>query len=247
MDGRSQAKVSSPSLRSASLLLKKASASLLLRKCLAELLATYFVVFAGCGSVAVNKIYGSVTFPGICITWGLVVMAMIYSTGHISGAHFNPAVTFAFAVLKTFPWIEVLPYWVSQFLGSFLASGTLRLILTSKKDHFFGTLPVGSDFQSLVTEFVISFLLMFVICGASADERAIGELGGLAIGGAITLNVFVGGPVSGASMNPARSFGPAVVMGEYRALWVYFLGPVAGILAAAFVYKFIKIKETDET
>ncbi|XP_068649454.1 probable aquaporin NIP-type [Aristolochia californica] len=215
----------------------------LLRKCFAELFATYFVVFSGCGSVAVNKIYGSVTFPGVCLTWGLIVMAMIYSTGHISGAHFNPAVTLTFAIINAFQWREVIPYWVAQFLGSVLASGTLRLILSSKTDHFFGTLPVGSDIQSLVAEFVISFLLMFVICGASADDRAIGQFGGLAIGSTITLNLFVAGPVSGASMNPARSLGPALVMNEYRALWVYIVGPFAGVLAGALVYNLIKIRE----
>ncbi|KAG9450534.1 hypothetical protein H6P81_010499 [Aristolochia fimbriata] len=206
---------------------------LLLRKCMAEFFATYFVVFAGCGAIAVNKVYGNVTYPGICLTWGLVVMAMVYSTGHISGAHFNPAITLTLAICKVFPWVEVLPYFVAQLLGSVLASGTLRLILiSSTKDYFFGSAPAGSAFQALVTEFIVSFLLMFVICGAS-DEQSVGDLKGLAIGGTITLNVFVAGLVSGSSMNPARSFGPAVVFNDYRSLWVYFVGPFFGIFAGA--------------
>ncbi|XP_058087915.1 probable aquaporin NIP-type [Magnolia sinica] len=215
----------------------------LTQKVLAEILGTFFVVFAGCGAVAVNKIYGSVTFPGICITWGLIVMVMIYSVGHISGAHFNPAVTIAFAIFRRFPYRQVPIYIVAQLLGSILASGTLRLALDSKTDHFFGTVPVGSNAQSLVLEIIISFLLMFVISGVSTDNRAIGELAGLAVGSTISLNVFVTGPVSGASMNPARSIGPAIIMNNYKGLWVYIIGPIIGTIAGAFAYNLIRFTD----
>ncbi|KAF6149824.1 hypothetical protein GIB67_010898, partial [Kingdonia uniflora] len=209
------------------------------QKVIAEVLGTYFVVFSGCGSVAVNKIYGSVTFPGICITWGLIVMVMVYSVGHISGAHFNPAVTITFAIFRRFPYIQVLPYICAQLVGSLLASGTLCLIFDVKAVNFFGTIPVGSDVQSLVLEFIISFLLMFVISGVATDNRAIGELAGIAIGSVILLNVFVAGPISGASMNPARSIGPAIIMKQFKGLWVYVVGPIAGTIAGGFAYNLI--------
>ncbi|KAL2241443.1 UNVERIFIED_CONTAM: putative aquaporin NIP-type [Sesamum indicum] len=207
----------------------------------AELIGTYFVIFAGCGSVAVNKLYGgTVTFPGICVTWGLIVMVMVYTVGHVSGAHFNPAVTLAFAIFRRFSWKEVPLYIIAQLMGSILASCTLASMLDVTKEAYFGTLPVGSNGQSLAMEIVISFLLMFVISGSSTDNRAVGELGGLAVGMTIMLNVFVAGPVSGASVNPARSIGPAIVKHEYRGLWVYIVGPIVGIVAGGFVYNLIR-------
>ncbi|URE40011.1 Aquaporin [Musa troglodytarum] len=176
--------------------------------------------------------YGSVTFPGICITWGLVVMVMIYSVGHISGAHFNPAVTTTFTILKQFPF--------KQLVGAILASGALYLLFDPKAEHFYGTTPVGSAVQSFVLEIIISFLLMFVISGVATDTRAIGELAGIAVGSTILLNVLVAGPISGASMNPARSIGPAVVMRNYKAIWAYVLGPMIGTLAGGFTYNLVR-------
>ncbi|XP_058100907.1 aquaporin NIP1-1-like isoform X2 [Magnolia sinica] len=143
-----------------------------MQKLIAEVIGTYFVIFAGCASVVVNLSKGSVTFPGICIVWGLVVMVMVYSVGHISGAHFNPAVTIAFATCRRFPWKQVPAYISAQVLGSTLASGTLRLLFGGKREHFPGTIPAGSDLQSLVLEFIISFYLMFVISGVATDNRA---------------------------------------------------------------------------
>ncbi|XP_077242455.1 putative aquaporin NIP-type [Tasmannia lanceolata] len=211
------------------------------QKLIAEIIGTYFVIFAGCGSVAVNKIYGEVTFPGICVTWGLIVMVLVYSVGHISGAHFNPAVTISHAIFQRFPLMEVPWYIAAQVLGSTLASGTLALVFyESKPEHFFGTVPAGSNVQSFIIEIIISFLLMFVISGVATDSRAIGELAGLAVGSTITLNVFVGGPISGASMNPARTLGPAIVMHHYKGVWVYMVGPVIGTIGGAFVYNLIR-------
>ncbi|XP_016486635.1 putative aquaporin NIP-type isoform X2 [Nicotiana tabacum] len=211
------------------------------QKLIAEAIGTYFIIFAGCGSVAVNKLYdGSITFPGICVTWGLIVMVMIYSLGHVSGGHFNPAVTIAFTIFRRFSWKLAPLYIIAQVTGSILASGTLALLLDVTSTSYFGTVPVGSNSQSLAMEIIISFLLMFVVCGVSTDDRAIGELAGLAVGMTITLNVFVAGPISGASMNPARSIGPAIVKQVYKGLWVYIIGPVIGTLAGAFVYNLIR-------
>ncbi|PQQ07818.1 putative aquaporin NIP-type [Prunus yedoensis var. nudiflora] len=169
-------------------------------------------------------------------------MAMIYSVGHISGAHFNPAVTITFAVLRRFSFREVPLYIVAQLLGSIMASGTIALLLDVTPQAYFGTVPVGSSVQSLVFEIIISFLLMFVISGASTDSRAIGDLAGVAVGMTILLNVFIAGPVSGASMNPARSLGPAIVKHVYKGLWVYIVGPITGCLGGGIAYNFIRSK-----
>ncbi|KOM47026.1 hypothetical protein LR48_Vigan07g073000, partial [Vigna angularis] len=174
---------------------------------IAEVIGTYFVVFAGCGSVAVNKIYGSVTFPGICVTWGLIVMVMFYTVGHISGAHFNPAVTITLAIFRRFSYKQVPLYIFAQLLGSILASGTLALMLDVTPKSFFGTIPVGSNVQSLAAEITITFLLM---------------------------------PVSGASMNPARSIGPSLIIHVYKGLWIYIVGPIIGAIAGALAYNFLR-------
>ncbi|GER30725.1 NOD26-like intrinsic protein 4 [Striga asiatica] len=214
------------------------------QKVVAELIGTYFVIFAGCGSVAINKIYGgTITFPGICVVWGSIVMVMVYTVGHVSGAHFNPAVTITFAIFRRFPWKQLPMYIVAQLVGSLLASFTLALMFDVTKEDYFGTLPVGSNAQSLAIEIIISFLLMFVISGVATDSRAIGELGGLAVGMTIMLNVFVAGPISGASMNPARSIGPAIVKHEYRGLWVYIIGPVIGTIAGGLAYNLIRFTD----
>ncbi|KAB1211285.1 putative aquaporin NIP-type [Morella rubra] len=182
------------------------------QKLIAEVIGTYFVIFAGCGSVAVNKIYGSITFPGICVTWGLIVTVPLYIA--------------------------------AQLMGSILASGTLALVLDVTPDAYFGTVPVGSNSQSLVLEIVISFLLMFAIFAVGTDKRAvIGELAGIVVGMTILLNVLVAGPISGASMNPARSIGPAVIKHVYKGLWVYVVGPVIGTIAGGFAYNLLRFTD----
>ncbi|XP_073116566.1 aquaporin NIP1-1-like isoform X2 [Elaeis guineensis] len=211
-----------------------------LQKILAEVFGTYFLIFAGCGSVTVNLSKGTVTFPGICIVWGLVVMVLVYSVGHISGAHFNPAVTIAFATCRRFPWKQVPAYILAELMGSTLASGTLRLLFGGKRELFPGTIPAGSDVQSLVLEFIITFYLMFVISGVGTDKRAVGELAGLAVGATVLLNVLFAGPISGASMNPARSLGPAIVFNRYESIWVYMVGPICGAVTGAWAYNLIR-------
>ncbi|KAL9233972.1 hypothetical protein vseg_008902 [Gypsophila vaccaria] len=215
-----------------------------LQKMIAEILGTYFLIFAGCGSVTVNSDREKmITFPGIAIVWGLVVMVMVYAVGHISGAHFNPAVTIAFATCRRFPWKQVPAYVFCQLLGATLASGTLRLIFNGHQNQFAGTSPTGSNLQSLVVEFIITFYLMFVISGVATDNRAIGELAGLAVGATILLNVMFAGPISGASMNPARSIGPAIVSSHYKGLWIYIVGPMAGAICGAWVYNLIRFTD----
>ncbi|PKU69166.1 aquaporin NIP1-1 [Dendrobium catenatum] len=212
-----------------------------LHKIIAEIFGTYFIIFAGCASVIVNKsTKGGVTFPGICVVWGLAVTVMIYSVGHISGAHFNPAVTISFATCRRFLWKQVPAYIAAQVLGSTLASGTLRLLFGGWREHFPGTIPTGSNVQSMVLEFIISFYLMFVVSGVATDNRAIGELAGIAVGATVLLNVGFAGLISGASMNPARSLGPAIVGNRYESIWVYMVGPICGTITGAWAYNLIR-------
>ncbi|XP_057429495.1 aquaporin NIP1-2-like isoform X1 [Lotus japonicus] len=214
----------------------------LLQKLVAEVLGTYFLIFAGCASVVVNLNNDKVvTLPGIAIVWGLAVMVLVYSIGHISGAHFNPAVTIAHVTTKRFPLKQVPAYILAQVIGSTLASGTLRLIFSGKDNHFTGTLPAGSDLQAFVVEFIITFLLMFVVSGVATDNRAIGELAGLAVGSTVMLNVLFAGPITGASMNPARSLGPAIVHNQYKGIWIYMVSPILGAVAGTWAYSFIRI------
>ncbi|KAE9591354.1 putative major intrinsic protein [Lupinus albus] len=211
------------------------------QKLLAEVLGTYFMMFAGCGAVVVNLDNEKVvTHPGISIAWGLVVMVLVYTLGHISGAHFNPAVTIAHASIKRFPLKEVPLYIVAQVIGSLLASGTLRLVFNGKENQFIGTIPSGSDLQAVVIEFIITFYLMFVVSGVATDNRAIGELAGLAVGSTVCLNVLFAGPITGASMNPARSLGPAIMYNEYKSIWVYMVSPILGAVSGTWVYHFIR-------
>ncbi|XP_074565082.1 aquaporin NIP1-1-like [Curcuma longa] len=210
------------------------------QKVLAEIFGTYFLIFAGCASVTVNLSKGMITFPGVCVVWGLAVTVMIYSVGHISGAHLNPAVTIAFASCRRFPWKQVPSYVFAQLLAATLASGTLRLMFGGRLEHFPGTTPTGSAVQSLVIEFITSFYLMFVISSVATDNRAIGELAGLAVGATILLNVFISGPISGASMNPARTLGPALVANHWPGIWIYIVGPVCGTIAGAWAYNLIR-------
>ncbi|KAI9127191.1 hypothetical protein K1719_001750 [Acacia pycnantha] len=212
-----------------------------LQKLVAEFAGTYFLIFAGQAAVVVDKDYDNqVTHPGISIVWGLVVMVLVYAVGHISGAHFNPAVTLGFASTKRFPLKQVPAYVSVQIVASTLASGTLRLIFQGSRDNFPGTLVSGTYLQGFVVEFIITFYLMFVISGVATDNRAIGELAGLAVGSTVLLNVMFAGPVTGASMSPARSLGPAIVWNEYKGIWVYMTAPVAGAVAGAWVYNIIR-------
>ncbi|XP_016460638.1 nodulin-26-like [Nicotiana tabacum] len=212
------------------------------QKLIAELVGTYMLIFAGCAAIVLNINKDNVvTLPGIASVWGLVVMVLIYSVGHVSGAHFNPAVTIAFASCKRFPWNQVPAYILVQVIGSTLASGSLRLIFNGKEDQFVGTVPAGTNMQALVLEFIATFYLMFVISGVATDDRAMKHLSGVAIGATVSLDILFSGPLTGASMNPARSLGPAIVTGHYKGLWIYIIGPTLGAIFGAWTYNLMRL------
>jgi MIP family channel proteins len=166
-------------------------------------------------------------------------MAMIYAVGHISGGHFNGAVTFAFALSRHFPWSKAAGYWAAQLLGALVATALLRASLGNIA-HLGATLPSGSQSQSFLWELIMTAFLMFVIMAVATDTRAVGEAAAIAIGGTIALDAMFGGPISGASMNPMRSAGPAIVSGDLHALWLYIVAPLVGASVGALVYQFVR-------
>src|ERR671918_1012876 len=184
-----------------------------LRALAAEAIGTFALVFAGAGAIMVDAKTGSPGPVGIALTFGLVIMAMIYAVGHISGAHFNPAVSFAFALTRHFRWPRVAAYWAAQVFGALTAALLLRASLGDLA-NVGATLPSGSNAQALLWETILTFFLMFVIMAVATDTRAVGEAAAIAIGGTVGLDALFGGPVTGASMNPARSIAPALVSGN---------------------------------
>jgi MIP family channel proteins len=169
-------------------------------------------------------------------------MVMIYALGHVSGAHFNPAVTFAFALGRHFPWPRVALYWTAQVAGALVAAALLRASLGDIA-NVGATIPAGSDGQSFVWETILTFFLMLVIMAVATDTRAVGEAAAIAVGGTVGLDAMFGGPVSGASMNPARSLGPALVSGELDALWVYLTAPLLGAALGALAYQLVRSRD----
>lgn len=211
-----------------------------MHKLAAEAVGTFALVFAGTGAVVVDaETGGGVGHVGIGLTFGLVLMAMIYAVGHVSGAHFNPAVTLGFAVGRHFPWALVPRYWAAQLLGSVAASLLLRGLF-GETANLGATVPAGSAGQSFVLEAVLTFLLMFVITSVATDTRAVGQAAALAIGGTIGLEALFAGPISGASMNPARSLAPALVSGTWRDQWLYVAGPALGAMAGVLCYQYVR-------
>jgi aquaporin NIP len=209
-----------------------------MRKALtAEFIGTFGLVFAGTGAVIFNQMTGALTHVGIAMVFGLVVTALIYTFGHSSGAHFNPAVTLAFAVIGDFPWRKVPGYLAAQLLGAVAASSVLRFTY-GLVGTLGATLPVTTPVHSLVLEFILTFLLMTVIMGAAVDGRAVKGFAGIAIGATVGLEAMFGGPISGASMNPARSFAPALLSGSWQSHWLYWVAPIAGAVLAAVVYRY---------
>jgi len=201
-----------------------------MKKLLAEYLGTFCLVFAGTGAIIINHESGGVIgHPGIAITFGLVILAMIYTFGDVSGAHFNPAVTIGFAAARRLPWRDIPPYIGAQVAGALSASGVLRILFPT--DDLLGTtLPAGSNFQSFLLEVILTTILMLTILNVSTGANEKGVTAGIAIGSVIGLEAMFAGPICGASMNPARSLGPALVSGHLGHLWIYLLAPVIGAL-----------------
>ena len=211
----------------------------LLRAMAAEAIGTFALVFAGCGAIMVDATTHQLGHLGVAITFGLVIMFGIYAVGHISGAHFNAAVTFAFALTRHFPWPRALAYWSAQFVGAVVAAAVLRGSLGNIA-HVGATLPSGSQGQAFLWEVVMSAFLMFVILAVATDTRAVGEAAAIAIGGTIGLDAMFGGPITGASMNQMRSLGPALVSGDLHALWLYILAPLVGASVGGLAYQFVR-------
>jgi MIP family channel proteins len=199
----------------------------------AEALGTFILVFAGCGAIAV----GTLPASGVAAAFGLAIMVSIYAFGHVSGAHFNPAVTLAFAVGRHFPSSRVVPYWLAQVGGAIVAAGLLQLTLGSVSSGV--ARPAGSDLQAVAWEALLTFILMLVIVAVATDTRAVGQGAAIAIGGAVALGSLVGGPITGAAMNPARALGPAVVSGDTSKLWIYLVAPPLGAICAVVAYRFL--------
>ena len=202
-----------------------------MRRLAAEGLGTFALVFAGTGAIVINDVTGgTVSHVGVALTFGLIVLAMIYAVGDVSGAHLNPAVTLGFFAARRFEGRRVAPYIASQCAGALLASLALRLMFPTSAT-LGATLPAGSDLQSFVLEAVLTFLLMFVILSVSTGSKEKGVLAGVAVGSVIALEALFAGPISGASMNPARSLAPALVSLRLDSLWVYLTAPVLGACA----------------
>jgi len=200
----------------------------------AELFGTFSLVFCGTGAVVINQISeGAITHVGISLVFGLIVLALIYALGDISGAHINPAVTLAFCVAGRFPAAKVVPYVLTQVIGAVAASVALRMMFGNVAG-LGGTHPFQQQgMQSLMLEFFLTLLLMAVVLCVSTGAKEKGITAGIAVGSIIALEALFAGPICGASMNPARSFGPAVISGQgIDELWIYFLGPIAGALCA---------------
>jgi aquaporin NIP len=211
------------------------------RRALAEGLAAFVLVFAGCGAIVADAVYGDALGTiGVALVFGLVIMAMVHATGHLSGAHINPAVTLAFTLTRHFPAPEAVSYIAAQLVGAVAAALLLFAVWTDQPAELGATVPHVGAGSAVVYEFVMTALLMFVIMAVATDARAAGAAAAIAIGGVIGLDALFGGPVTGASMNPARSFGPALVAGEWTDFWVYLAGPLLGAAAGATAYQAVR-------
>jgi len=211
-----------------------------MKKYIAELIGTFTLVFCGCGAIVTNEFsQGTVTHSGIALTFGLVVMSLIYAFGEISGAHFNPAVTIAFTYAKKFPLKEVPKYLFAQCLGAIIAA--LLLLVLFPENEFLGTtLPQITIWRVFLFEVILTFFLMLIIINVSTGSKESGIMAGIAIGGVVWFEAQFAGPITGASMNPARSIGPALVSGHLEHLWLYILAPIIGAILAVMSCKLVK-------
>jgi aquaporin NIP len=213
----------------------------LLRRATAEAFGAFALVFAGCGAIVADaERGGALGAVGVSLVFGLVIMAMVYATGHLSGAHLNPAVTLAFTLTRHFPGREALAYVAAQLLGALAAASLLLAVWPSEPAALGATLPTVGAGSALVYEAVLTAFLMFVIMAVATDTRAVGAGAAIAIGGTVGLDALFGGPITGASMNPARSLGPALLSGELHDLWIYIFAPIAGAALGALAYQLVR-------
>ena len=212
-----------------------------MKKYISEFIGTFALIFCGTGAMVVNEVTNGVdlTHIGVAITWGLIVMAMIYAFGEISGAHFNPAVTISFAYAKKFSWKEVPKYIIAQLLGALLGS-VLLWILFPESEYYGATLPSIVPWKAFILELILTFFLMLVIINVSTGSKEVGVMAGIAIGGVVLLEAMFAGPITKASMNPVRSIAPAIVSGHFEHLWLYILAPIVGALLAVISCKLVK-------
>jgi MIP family channel proteins len=211
------------------------------RRAAAEGLAAFALVFAGCGAAVTNARYGgALGTVGIALVFGLVIMVMVYATGHLSGAHINPAVTIAFTLTRHFPARDAVAYVAAQLAGAVAGALLLLAMWADKPARLGATVPSVGAGTALVYEVVLSAFLMFVIMAVATDTRAVGAAAAIAIGATVGLDALFGGPITGASMNPARSFGPALAGDEWHMFWVYLAGPVLGAYAGALAYQVVR-------
>lgn len=215
-----------------------------MRSELAEAVGTFALVFAACGAIAVDSVTGAIGHVGIAIAFGLVIAAMIYTVGHISGAHFNPAVTLAFAATHHFPWRRVPGYILAQSIGATAAALLLRWLMPEADVGVTRVAPMLSIPAGFVVEVLLTAILMFVIASVATDGRAVGHMAGLAIGSTVGLSAMWAGPLTNASMNPARSLGPALAQPELGGLWLFLIAPILGALLGAFLYESIRKADT---
>ena len=205
------------------------------RRAAAEGMAAFALVFAGCGAIVSDaRSHGALGAVGVSLTFGLIIMAMVYATGHLSGAHINPAVTIAFTLGRHFPAPDALAYIAAQLLGATAGALVLLAAWPDQPAQLGATVPSVGVGAALLYEVLLTAILMFVITAVATDTRAVGAAAAIAIGGAVALDALFGGPVTGASMNPARSFGPALASGTWGDLWIYVAGPVAGAALGVF-------------
>jgi len=203
-----------------------------MQRYLAEFLGTFTLILAGCGAVAVSSLTGEPQFIGIAIAWGLSVMAIIFTIGDLSGAHINPAVTIAFWVARRFSALDVVPYIIAQCLGSTAAAGVLWYLFPEHVAKAVTHYQEVNTAQAFILEILLTWFLMFSVINVSTSAKEKGITAAIALGGVITIDVLFGGKVTGASMNPARSLGPALVTGDFDQLWVYIAGPIIGAILA---------------
>jgi aquaporin NIP len=216
------------------------------RRALAEGFAAFCLVFAGCGAIVTDATNGGpLGVIGTALVFGLVIMAMVYATGHLSGAHINPAVTIAFTLTRHLPPRQALSYIAAQLAGATVAALVLLAIWPDKPADLGATVPTIGVGSALVYETVMTALLMFVVMAVATDTRAEGAAAAIAIGGAVGLDALFGGPLTGASMNPARSFGPAVASGEWQNFWIYLIGPIGGAALGALAYQLVRVQSAD--